>query len=206
MQQDLFKGQKRKMRLKGWSPKMNSQNEPRLKLDFALMLTGQPTVGMPSEIMAAFDSVSTLDNAINHSNIESVPVPQTIEIYATDKSPRRMHLLTAAELQGLSVSRPKTAKGDENQVELFFTITVPADDDLCIWALKHNRKTFWAEFTPTQGVLRQQAKAEKENPQPTLLQSPQAKAAADSTPTNGGRRKARSGKEAAAGDREEVGV
>lgn len=210
----FFPNQRRKMRLMKFSPKRNTQNEKRLRLDFAMPLTGQGVVGMPKEVRVAFDTVANLDNGMKDSTIEAVIEPQTIEIYATDSSSRRAHLITAAELQDLFVVRPAVSDSkDASEVELRFHTTVQGSEELLLWAYKHFGMTFWGEFEPTQGEIRdlvkngKKGKADDQIP----LQSPEAKAASDATPTEnlprssklvslGSKKKApKVGKEAAAG-------
>ncbi|MGH9522217.1 MAG: hypothetical protein ACRD3E_06770, partial [Terriglobales bacterium] len=57
-QPKFFPGSKRKLTLDGWTPLMNGQDEKRVRLDYAMPLTGETFVGMPAFIGSAFESMN----------------------------------------------------------------------------------------------------------------------------------------------------
>jgi hypothetical protein len=154
-----FKKHKRRMMLRQFQPKPKH----RVRLDFSMPLTGEGTLGMPHEVKTAFETVANLENGINEAEVDGAVDPQTVEFYATDKSPTRFMLLTSIELQDIYVWRPKTRKKPTSKkppgkhssdVELRFVTTVPIDKAQLGDLWDHLGMHFWGAFDPSQGVVK----------------------------------------------------
>jgi hypothetical protein len=149
---EFFSGQKRKLTLVDAKIKRNTEDEKRIRLDFAMPLTGQSEIGMPEEIGAAMRYVGELRNGATESKIESLPLPQTILFYATDASKKPIFAAIAAvELKDLIVTRPKVSEAaDSSAVELAFHANFPFDQNIWDFIPTHHGKIFWCLFEKTQ--------------------------------------------------------
>jgi hypothetical protein len=185
---DFFSNEKRKMTLVDAKIKRNSEDEKRIRLDFAMPLTGQSEIGMPQEIGAAMRYVGELKNGATESKIEAAPLPQTIRFFATDTAKRPLFAAIAAiELKELIVTRPKISEtADSAAVEISFHANVPFNKDIWEFIPDYHGKLFWAEFEKTQ-IETSDVVAEKGGPSQSVLSMPDPKAK-------------RSGKDAAANE------
>lgn len=180
-QPKFFPGAKRRAMLEAWTPLMNAQDEKRVRFDFAMPLTGETFNGMPAFVGSAFESMNKEDSVEKKSTLDIELEGITIEMFATDKSPRRHNMLTAATLRSFSLERD-----GEGMVHLHFSTTVKRDEDLAVWAHKYEGATMWIEFTATQPSLSAPANG---NGQMKLgetapLQSKEAKKAVDEIPVS----------------------
>lgn len=184
---EFFSKEKRKMTLSGIAIKRNSEDEKRIRLDFAMPLTGQSEIGMPSEIGSAMRYVGDLKNGATSARIEAAPLPQTIQFFSTDSSKKPMFSAVAAiELKDLVVTRPSiSATADSAAVELSFHANIPFNSAVWEWIPNYFGKLFWCDFEKTQ-IETSDVVAEKGGAQPSqqVLTMPEK----------------RSGKEAAAGE------
>lgn len=188
---DFFSNEKRKMTLSGIAIKRNSEDEKRIRLDFAMPLTGQPEVGMPSEIGAAMRYVGELKNGATESKIEAVPNAQTLQFYATDTSKKPLFSAIAAiDLKDLVVTRPSiSATADSAAVELSFHANIPFNASVWDWIPTYYGKLFWCTFEKTQ-IETSDVAAEKGGAVQSVLTMPDAG------------KSRRSGKDASAGEAE----
>jgi hypothetical protein len=149
---EFFSAQRRKLTLVDAKIKRNSEDEKRIRLDFAMPLTGQSELGMPEEIGAAMRYVGDLKNGATESKIETLPLPQTIQFYATDTSKKPLFAAIAAvEMKDLIVTRPKVSEtADSSAVELAFHANFPFDKNIWDFIPTHHGKIFWGEFERTQ--------------------------------------------------------
>ncbi len=165
---EFFPKSRRKLQLRQWHPNRTAAGEFRLRMDFSMPLFGDNLKRLPHQVDAAYTSVATLANGITSSEVEASIDPLTIECFATDTSSKRaVAPFPAAELRNLYVRRPKMqSKKDPTEVELRFVTTIPVTDDQLLWARKHLRQFFFAEFTATQASIdTKPAKAKPENKQ-----------------------------------------
>jgi hypothetical protein len=151
--EQFFPEQRRRLILTGVALKRNNEDEKRIKLDFEMPLTGQPLEGMSKEVAAAFEAVAKLDNGITEAAICSEIKGQTLEIFDTDKSRKRNLLVVGADLQKLSVFRPKSEAGPRDDVSLSFSTTIPYSAAAWTWAPEYAGATFYATFETVQASL-----------------------------------------------------
>jgi hypothetical protein len=170
---DFFSNEKRKMTLVDARIKRNSEDEKRIRLDFAMPLTGQSEIGMPQELGAAMRYVGEPKNGATESKIESQPLPQTIRFFATDTAKRPLFSAIAAiELKDLLVTRPKISEtADSSAVELGFHANVPFNKDVWDFIPDYHGKIFWCEFEKTQ-IETSDVVAEKGGPSQSVLSMP----------------------------------
>jgi hypothetical protein len=149
---EFFSGQKRKLTLVDAKIKRNSEDEKRIRLDFEMPLTGQSEIGMPQEIGAAMRYVGDLKNGATESKIETLPLPQTIQFFATDRSKLPMFsAIAAVDLKDLIVTRPKVSEtADSSAVELAFHANFPFDKSIWDFVPDFHGKVFWCSFEKTQ--------------------------------------------------------
>lgn len=145
----FFPGSKRKLVLEDWAPKMNNESEKRIRLDFAMQLTGENVVGMPSCIGQPFESMSKEDSADSKTILSTELEGITIEFWATETSKQRALLLTACTLRSFYLTRD-----EDSTVSLRFNTTVPRDQVVVLWAHDNQGSTMWAGFTATQPSLK----------------------------------------------------
>jgi hypothetical protein len=149
---EFFSNQKRKLTLVDAKIKRNSEDEKRIRLDFAMPLTGQSEIGMPQEIGAAMRYVGELKNGAIESKVETLPFPQTIQFWATEASKRPMFsAIAAVDLKDLIVTRPKVSEtADTSAVELAFHANFPFDKNIWDFVPDYHGKVFWCTFERTQ--------------------------------------------------------
>lgn len=148
-QPKFFPGSKRKLSLEDIGFKMNNESEKRIRLDFAMPLTGETFTGMPAFIGAPFESMNKEDSVESKSTLTAELEGITAEFFATDKSPRRHQMLTATTLRSFYLDRD-----EEGVVTLHFSVTVTRDEELVVWAHKYQGATMWAAFEATQPSLK----------------------------------------------------
>jgi hypothetical protein len=153
MKQAFFPGQRRKLVLADFYPKLNTEDEKRLCLCFSMSLSDQSLVGMPQGIGAAFEAVGKLDNGIPKCPFGEELEGITVELFPHDKAKRREQLLPAVTLRSFMVTRPDTENAKANEIELTFNTTVPGSRDLCTWAYENLGAVLYADFTQAQGSL-----------------------------------------------------
>jgi hypothetical protein len=149
---DFFQGHRRKLQLTDFSPKLNKENEKRIRMDFAMPLTGQPLVGLPDFVNAAMDAVGKLDSGIVTADCSPELEGFTIEAFPTPEAKRRELLITGATLRGFQVARPD---GDtpSDEVTLYFHINVPGKKEIIDYAWLNLGATVFCEFVQTQPSL-----------------------------------------------------
>lgn len=176
----FFNGQRRKLELVDYYPKLNAQGEKRFCVKFSMTLVDQSLVGMPGSIGAAYDCVAKIEHGIVEADIGVDVDGQTIECYASDEQRApRMLLITAADLTKLCVSRKVSEDGPDDDVNLSFVTTVPGSRELNTWLYEQYGLSFFAEFSEAQPALDLHPMMTKENetlfsPVNGVTQSPEA--------------------------------
>jgi hypothetical protein len=150
---DFFQGYRRKLQLTDFSPKLNKENEKRIRLDFAMPLTGQPLVGLPDFVSAAMDAVGKLDSGIVTADCSPELEGFTIDAFPTPEAKRRELLITGATLRGFQVARPDGDTAAADDVTRYFHLNVPGRKEIIDWAWENLGATVFCEFVQTQPSL-----------------------------------------------------
>jgi hypothetical protein len=168
---EFFPGQRRKVELTDWRPLMNAQSEKRLRLDFLLALTGQNMIGIPNFVGPSYEVMDRENSALTETDLAPELEGVTVQVYSTDtvKFPieidtvglnlvnvdeqlgRRHLLMTGATIRNFRLVRETRDK--LALVCLKFSVTVPSDGGLVLWAHHYHGATFWAQFTETQDTM-----------------------------------------------------
>lgn len=147
----FFPGQRRRINLDDFAPKLNSEKEKRLLLAFVMPITGQPFIGLPNFLAAAVEALEKDGSAIDEANITTELEGVTMDIWATDKSEKRDQLITAATLRKFVMVRKR--EKEDTIVSLKFNCTIQASEKLLIWAFRNHGADMWIQFTETQPTL-----------------------------------------------------
>lgn len=147
----FFPGQRRRINLDDFQPKLNSEKEKRLLLQFIMPITGQPLVGLPGFLGAAVEALEKDGSAIDEANITTELEGVTMDIWATDKSEKRDQLITAATLRKFQMVRKRVK--EETIVSLLFNCTIQASEKLLLWAFRNHGADMWIQFTETQPTI-----------------------------------------------------
>jgi hypothetical protein len=162
MEPQFFPGSRRRVILEAVILKRNAQDEKRIQLKFAMPLTGESLVGMPTPVAAADKAVGTLENGITETVIATDFEGYTLEFFPTPEAlghielskKVRVPVLSACDLRKLSVSRPaSTASKKQDEVTLYFETNIPDNAIIWEWARPYTGKVFWVSFTKTEPQL-----------------------------------------------------
>jgi hypothetical protein len=160
---EFFKQQRRKLQLIDFAPKMNAESEKRIRIDFAMPLTGQPLVGLPDFVSDAMGAVGKVDSGILNAELSAELEGITIELFPHDKAKRREVLLTSCTLRKFSVARPDVKEGTpSDDVTLYFNTTVPGTKEILDYCWDSLGMTVFGEFEQTQPSLDMGAGDEEE--------------------------------------------
>jgi hypothetical protein len=192
----FFPNAPRMLTLKGYDPKLNAENEKRLKLDFIMPLNDQNYKGAPGQVADAFLAVGKLESGITSVGISSEFEGLTVEFFATPDQQTPVLTIGGATIRSLEVTRPDAAQLNEGDVHLTFNTNVPTTEELLLWAHRNHGATVFARFTATQGTLDLQPAEHTGDDMPTMPPE-NAKAVASLGKTKGSKK---SGKDAAAGE------
>lgn len=145
---EFFPNRRRELQLTDVYPKLNSESEKRLLLEFKMPLTTDNLMGAPRQVQAAFEAIAKLDNGIPQAPIETEFEGVGGEFFGVPDQREPASLVVAATFRKLEVKREES--GD---VVLTFNTTVPWATKLWSWAGENLGATMFAEFHVTQPML-----------------------------------------------------
>lgn len=120
--EQFFPAYRRRLKLEGWKPKLNTQSEKRVMFHFCMPITGEPFEGFPAFLSRGFEAVEKTDSSgVFKSDI--ILEGMALEYFDTDKSKERIQRAIGVTLQGLELSRERD--GESYITVLRFEYTVP---------------------------------------------------------------------------------
>jgi hypothetical protein len=149
--QNFFAGQKRKLKLDGWSPKYNNEKEKRVRIDFAMPLTGQPAVGQPEFIKNSFVSMEKEESREKLVELMGTVDNCSIEFYDQPSAKDECMIINGATLDSFAMKR--VAEGESHVTILTFCTTVIRTMKLLKFLHEYERKDVWSQFEPTQAEI-----------------------------------------------------
>lgn len=144
----FFPKRKVRLELSGWSPKMNSEGEKRVRLDFMLPLIDEAREGvLPGWVLPSLPSMENEDSVQSEVKLDVTLEGVTAEFWDTPKSTGRTLLLTAATFSDFHLRR--ITRDKKTLLALTFTANVKRDWNQLRWCDKYEDCWVWSEFTPT---------------------------------------------------------
>lgn len=186
---DFFSSGKHSMLLVDIKPKLNREDEKRLRLDFSMPLTADILAQAPQAVQDAFYAISKDGHTLNPIGVVREYQGAKVKFYATRLTAASEIAIEECTLRQLEVKRPKNkvelADGD---VTLKFHINAPASRKLWNYTYENYGATIFATFEDAQPLL------------PNIKSSSEV---ADDGQANLNLAAATDGKAAASGDKEE---
>lgn len=135
-------------------PKLNTEKEKRLRLDFSMPMTAKAMEGANESIKEAFYAVCKESVGLESGRIAKEYQDVKVKFFATPLTKTPAMELTGCTLRQLEVSRPtnKLELGD-GDVHLGFHINTPADQELWNWLFRQMGADLWLEFEEMQPML-----------------------------------------------------
>lgn len=148
---NFFAGMKRKLTIDGWSPKLNSEQEKRVLVEFELPLSGEQVTGHPQFIADSFASMEKEDSAEKKIELNMLIEGMSISFYDTPGSRDECQEWHSATFQSFEMAR--TVDGESHITVLRFKATLVRTVAILKWLHTYERKTVWAMFEATQGFI-----------------------------------------------------
>jgi hypothetical protein len=170
----FFGGKRTEITLIDVKPKLNSEKEKRIRLDFAIDLTSDALAEAPENIKEAYYAVTKDSLGLNPVGIVNEFQDAAISFYATKATKAPSLEVAGCTIRKLSVERKK------DDVRLKFHINVPASREVWNWCFGNYGCGLAAEFEDMQPMLPHIKAAEpdgdgqgilemeKSDPQPTV--------------------------------------
>jgi hypothetical protein len=140
---------KRKVRLEltSWVPKLNTQGEKRVRIDFTLPLLDEARdQEMPFWMIPSLAAMEQPDSAQGKTKLEDVELEGiTIELWDTPTSVTRAELLAAITLSDFYLER--VTRDKQTFIALTFQTNIPRAGMLK-FVDKYETRYLWCEFTP----------------------------------------------------------
>lgn len=136
-----------RLELTGWIPKMNREDEKRVRLDFTLPLINEARdQEMPFWMLPSLAAMEAPDSCQGKTKLEGVELEGvTIEFFDTPKSKTRTEMLTAVTLNDFFIENVTREK--QTFPALTFSTNI-ARAGMLPFCDKYEAKWLWAEFTP----------------------------------------------------------
>lgn len=166
----FFEGTKLPIVLASIMPKLNREDEKRLRLDFVMPLTAKTLDLAPEDVKDAFYAIVKDGRHINPAGITTEFTEVQCSFYATVDTKSPQIEIGSCTLRQLEVSRPKNkATLDDGDVSLTFHLNAPANMDLWKWAYHGYGKEMAVLFESLEPVqLKIPAKAAEDTGQDAL--------------------------------------
>ena len=130
----FFEGEKRPIILADVKPKLNREDEKRIRLDFVLPLTADTLDAAPEDVKDAFYAVNKDGRHLNPIGLTTEFESVECSFYATTETKTPQVELGGCTLRQLEVSRPKNKTVlEDGDVTLTFHLNAPATMELWRW-------------------------------------------------------------------------
>lgn len=155
-QAQFFTGQKCLLTLVDVKPKLNQQNDKRLRFDFAMPLTAEILKSAPRDVKDAFYAVSKDESHLNPIGIGTEFDGVVVNIFDTPLTKHARLELANCTLKQLEVARPDNkAMLNDGDVRLSFHMNVPASRDAWNWGYGCYGSDLCAVFEEMQPIFPQ---------------------------------------------------
>lgn len=116
-------------------PKLNAQDEKRIRLDLSMVLTAEALSAAPENVKEAFYAVTKDSLGLNPVGLMAEFQDVKATFFATPQTKTPSLEIAGCTLRQLEVSRPeKKATLDDGDVRLGFNITIPASREVWNWS------------------------------------------------------------------------
>ncbi len=152
--QQFFTGLKTLLTLVDVKPKLNQQNDKRIRLDFSMPITYVILKSAPEDIKDAFYALSKDNSHMNPIGITTEFEGVIVSIFDTPLTKHARLELANCTLKQLEVARPETKLTlSDGDVRLSFHMNVPASRESWLWSYEAYGSDLCAVFEAMQPVF-----------------------------------------------------
>lgn len=153
----FFQRNRRKITLEGIAAQMNGkQDDRKIVFKCCLPITGQKLTGLPAFLKPAFEAIEKEGSLVSEAPLGDFKLEgMTVEYFPQEDSDKasRIGLVTNKTLYDFVVNRQK--EGDCEITVLHFKYRTKESIGAYGFWCKHGGNAIWADFTPTEGALKE---------------------------------------------------
>lgn len=138
----FFPRYRRKVKLENWIPKMNGEEEKRVRFNFSMPITGEEFNGFPDFLKAGFEAVEKADSGGVFTS-DTILEGMALEYFDVPTAKEKVQRAIGVTLQGFELHREK--EGDSYVTVLRFNYTVPWFKGFWRFIDTYWRKTLYVE-------------------------------------------------------------